>query len=173
MVNGGQLVNEALNILSSFRNVIENKILSKSASLKPQVISISQKLVDISTMLFRLFESISKFVSNKEPGTSVVPSTWWSISIYSDRIVITRHKPIVVSVAYVKDEEKITFKTKYIKLELQRGIIKLQKRGLKLELDPSDLEDIARKLSDIKYVLRDVAGDLELLTYNAEKRFSK
>jgi len=173
MVNGSQLVNEGMNVLSSFGNVIENKILSKSASLKPQVISISQKLVDISSMLFRLFESISKFVPDKDPGSTVIPSTWWSISIYSDRLVITRHKPMIVSVAYVKDDEKVVFKTKYLKLELQRGIIKLRKRGLKLELDPSNPEDIARKLSDIKYVLRDVAGVLELLIYNAEKKFSK
>ncbi len=172
MAVGEQLVNEALNVLSSSKNVIENNILSKSASLDPRVVSISQKLVDISTMLYKLFESISGFVLDKDPGSIIVPSKWWYISIYSDRILITRYKPTVVSIAYVKNDEKITFGTKYIRLELQRGIIRLQKRGLKLDLEPSNPEDIASKLSDIKYVLKDIARDLELLTYNVEKKFS-
>ena len=173
MVNGGQLVNEALDLLRSFRGIVENKVLSKSATLKPQVVSIAQKIIDVSNTLSKLFETVSKHVSESDPGSTVIPSPWWSISVYGDRIVITRHKPMVASIAYVKSDEKIIFRTKYLKLELQRGFIRMQKRGLKLELDPGDPEDIASKISDIKYVLRDIAGDLELLTYIAEKKLSR
>gem|GEM_PF-2921920 len=170
VVSGGQLVDEALDLLRSFRSMVESKVLSKSATLKPQIVSIAQKLVDISNMLSRVFELASKHVSETDPGSVVVPSPWWSISIYSDRIVITRHKPMVTSIAYIKDEGKIVYRSKDKKLEIQTGLVKMGKRVLAIELDPGDPEDIARKLSEIKYVLRDIAGDLELLSYMAEKR---
>lgn len=173
MVRGGQLVNEALNMLSSFADTIENKILSRSASLKPQVISISQKFIDVSNMFFKIFELVSRFASDIVPGSTAMPSKWWSISIYNDRIVIVRHKPVFTSIAYIRSDEKIVFKTKYVTLDVQRGFVKLQKRGLKIEFDPSDPEDIVGKLSEIKYILREIARHLDLLLYDAVKKFSK
>ncbi len=170
MARASELIDEALATLNNLRTNIENRVLSKSASLKPAIVSLAQNIVEASNLMTKLFEITKGRAGDLETDSIVIVNPWWSISVYNSKIVITRHKPLVASLSYDKDSGTVSFKTKVLGITITPAHIVLQKLGAKIEFDPSNPEELSRKLDIIKYMLRDIMRALELMTVVAEKR---
>ncbi len=172
MVLAKELLNEGINTLSTLKNLINNRILSKSATLKPTIVSISQRIIDALDSITKLFELASNKVGELESNSSIIINPWWSLTVYEDRVIIKRLKPVTVIVSFSKSEGKIKFNTKTVRMEISPGRIILKKHGLTVEFDPTDPEDLSKQINDIKYVLKDVMRVLEIMVISAEKRLA-
>ncbi len=172
MVLAKELLSEGIDTLSTLKNLINNRILSKSATLKPTIVSISQRIIEALDSITKLFELANNKVGELESNSSIIIDPWWSLTIYEDRVIIKRLKPVTAIVSFSKSEGKIKFDTKATRMEITPGRIILKKHGLVVEFDPTDPEDLSKQINDIKYVLKDVMKMLELMVISAEKRLS-
>lgn len=172
MVLAKELLSEGINTLSTLKNLINNRILSKSATLKPTIVSISQRIIEALDSITKLFELANNKVGELESNSSIIIDPWWSLTVYEDRVIIKRLKPVTVIVSFSKNEGKIKFDTKTARMEITPGRIILKKHGLVVEFDPTDPEDLSKQINDIKYVLKDVMRMLELMVISAEKRLA-
>lgn len=168
-----ELVGEALSILDRLNTRIEDNIISRAATLKPQVVSLAKRVQDLIDITKKVFVSIEKAYGDVEAPRTIIVEPLWSISVLENRLVITRHKPKTISVSYVKPEESILIRSKDYYVELRAGAIKLGRLVLSLEVDPADGEELAKKQEDIKYVLKKVVPEVELMSISAEKKFMK
>ncbi|MCD6487865.1 MAG: hypothetical protein J7K21_01395 [Desulfurococcales archaeon] len=172
MTKGDELAKEALSVLNTFMSRIENNALAKVATLKPQVVSIAQRFMELGNLLSRIFNSSLKKLGELEQGRSLYIHPWWSLSVYGDRTVITRHKPFTISFTYISSENKIVVKTKRYKAELSGAHVVLRKLGYKIELDPGDPGELNNKVNDIKYLLKEIFYPIEQAVLIAEKKFT-
>ncbi len=160
-----ELSREAIDLLRSLRTRIENRVLAKASTLKPQVVSIGQKFIDMVGLLEKIFEAAAKKAGNLDAHESLITGGMLVISTYNDRLVISRLKPSIVSVSYSRKEGKVVVRTKLHRMEITAGNIVLHKSSSSLELDPADPDDISGKVSDIKRILKGLPYSLELLLF--------
>ncbi len=170
MAKAIEFIDEALGILNSFRNGIESRVLSKASTLKPSIVSVAQNIIEVASMMSKVLELARNKARDLDEGDVVVVDPWWSISVYSDRILVTRHKPLTASVSYNKSKRTVTFRSKVMKLEVSIDHVLIQKLGAKVVFNPSDPNDLGGKVNTIRYMLRDVARALELMSIIAARR---
>lgn len=171
MVKLGELVIEAKNTLETLDNRINNNILSRAATLKPQVISLAKRIQDLLKFVRKILDLLEKNYGEMKPSSTVVVEPLWSISVYGDKLVVTRHKPRVISISYSKSDGAVYIRSKDYAIVVKKGVIQMGRQAIKVELDPGDPEELASKQDDIRYVLKEVMPSIELMNIALEKKF--
>ncbi len=172
MVELKELSNDAIALLKSLNTRIDSRVISKASTLKPQVVSIASRFIDISNMLVKMFEGISEKYGDVKADEVVRIEPSWTISVIDEKLIITRLKPTVVSISFSKQDSKITVSSKKHHLEIQPGSIRLRRLGMSVDFDPGDPDNILNKINEIKYLLREIAYIIELVTSAFEKKLA-
>ncbi len=168
-----ELTDAAVTVLDALNTRIENNVISRAATLKPQIVSLAKRIQDLISLVKKTLLAVEKAYGDIESPKTIVVEPLWSISVFDDRLVITRHKPKTITLSYSKSEGTVVVRAKDYSVELGSGVVKMGRLVLKLEVDPADADELAAKQNDIKYVLKEVIPEVELMSIAAEKKFAK
>jgi len=154
------LLIEAKNVADLLAKRVDDRVLSKAAQLKPSIISIAQRIYDLTTYLSATFNSLAERLGAEErPVMSIGPHLY--IVFTDDKIVLIRSRPYSVIVCYDKGKDKITVKTRNGYAIFSPERIVLQKLNMKIEFDPTDVNEITNKYPEIRYLLRFIGKTIE------------
>lgn len=170
MVKLRELATAALALLDMVNTGIKNNIISRAKELKPQVVSLANKFIEINTMLSKAIDIISSKYGDSEGDAVIRIEPWITISVIGDRFIVTRHKPLAVAITFVRPESKVSVLTKTTGIEISPESITLKKLGMAITVNPKNPDDIYSKVNEIKYLLREISYIVDLTTAAIEKR---
>ncbi len=154
------LLIEAKNVADLLAKGIDGRVLSKAAQLKPSIISIAQRIYDLTTYLSAIFNSLAeKLGAEERPVMSIGPHLY--LVLTDDKVVLIRSRPYSIIVSYDKGKDEITVNTRNGYAIFSPGRIVLQKLNMKIEFDPTDVDEITNKYPEIRYLLRFIGKTIE------------
>ncbi len=154
------LLIEAKNVADLLAKRVDERVLSKAAQLKPSIISIAQRIYDLTTYLSAIFNGLTEKIGVEERAVmSIGPHLY--LAFTDDKVVLIRSRPYSIVISYDKDKDEIMVKTRNGYAVFSPGRILLQKLNMKIEFDPTDVNEITNKYPEIRYLLRFIGKIIE------------
>jgi hypothetical protein len=167
-----EVVGEARSVIKSAMDRIDKRILSKSAGLKPRLVSVASRVYEllhfIDAILGGLYDKISE---DAGAGKTLSFGPFFYVSLYNDSFILTRSKPYTITLSYRRGEGKILVRTRNFKAAITPTTLELAKLAMKISIDIGSIDDLSKNLSEVKYLLKSFGRIIEYqLLPVAEKR---
>lgn len=162
---------EARSIVKSAMDRIDKRILSRSTELKPRIVSISSRMHEILNFIDAIIGGIIDRIEEAETNKPISFGPFFYLAPYKDAFALIRSKPYTITISYRKGEGKLYVRTKNFKAVITPTTMELAKLAMKIDVDLGSVEDITKKLTEIRYLLRSLGRIIEYqLLPVAEKR---
>jgi hypothetical protein len=167
-----EVVGEARSIIRSAMDRIDKRVLSKSAELKPRLVSIASRIHEllhfIDAILGGLYDKIGEETG---AGKTLSFGPFLYVSLYSEAFTLVRSKPYTITLSYRKGEGKVYVRTRNFKAAITPTTLELSKLAMKISIDIGSIDDLSKNLSEVKYLLKSFGRIIEYqLLPVAEKR---
>ncbi|NPA98639.1 MAG: hypothetical protein GXO43_04600 [Crenarchaeota archaeon] len=157
---GKKLLIEAKSTADRLMKRVDDRVLSKAAQLKPSIVSVAQRIYDLSSYLSAIFNTLAERIGKEDKEVlSFGPHLY--LVITGGKTALIRSKPYSIIVSYDKKNSEITVKTRNGYAVFSPGRIVLCKLNMKIDFDPTDVNDIINKYPEIKYLLRFIGKTIE------------
>lgn len=165
------IVLEAKNIVDTLAQRIDSRVLSKAVELKPRIVSLAQRMYDLSSMLSSILGALAERAEAEKDKRILRLGSWFYAVLARDSFVVIRSKPYTMVLSYHKDEGKLYLRTRNYTAVFTPSTIEMKYLAMKERVDPGSPKEIAEKQSELKYLLKRLGRIIEFqLLPVAEKR---
>jgi hypothetical protein len=154
------LVLEALSVTNSFSKRVDSRVLSKATELKQRIVSIAQRIYDLSSSLAGILEKLSKLVEKGDKNIISIGRHLYAI-FYSEGFAIIRNKPYTITVSYVKGEGQLIVRSRGFEAVFTPTTIRLKYMNMNVEVDAGSPKELTDYQVELKYLLRKLGRIIE------------
>ncbi len=157
-----ELLLEVRNIANSASTRIEEKTLSQSTKMKPEVVSIIARIRDLYDKIALIMDSLVERVGEElEPDAAIDLGPRFYIVFYKDKFVIVRSKPFYTILSYDHGDGKISVKTRNLSSYMDQSSVEITFLSMKVSIRIDDVKEYIEKINELKYLLKPLGRVIE------------
>ncbi len=170
MVSGDVLL-EAKNVVDSLSQRVDSRVLAKSVELKPRIISLAQRIYELSGLLSDILNRAASIVEEGKRQRIYRIGTWFYLVLDKDSFVMVRNKPYTITISYRRGVGRLHVRTRGFEASFSPTQLSLKYYAMSISIDPGSPKEIEEYQGELKYLLRKLGGIIEFQLYPiAEKR---
>lgn len=162
---------EAKNVVDSLSQRVDSRVLAKSVELKPRIVSLAQRIYDLSSLLSDIINRAASIVEEGKRQRIYRVGSWFYLVLDKDGFVLVRNKPYTMTVSYRRGDGRLYVRTRGFEAVFSPSQLSLKHYAMSISIDPGSSKEIEDYQGELKYLLRKLGGIIEFQLYPvAEKR---